>query len=75
MTRWQGNQETTVAHNHFIRVVLVERVPEATVSVRSAAALWKLRNKEKSMHLLILNAYFSIERDAQLLANRIALLK
>jgi hypothetical protein len=45
-----------------------------TVSAKSAAASWRLRNKEKSKPQLV-NYYISIERDAQLLANRIALLK
>ena len=64
------NHEVTAALSPSTRVVLV-----ATVSAKSAAPSWRLRNKEKSKPLSILQQSFSIERDAQLLANRIALLK
>jgi hypothetical protein len=56
-------------------VSLFTRVAKAGLaSVKLAGPLWRLRNKEKSNHFLML-ILVSIERDAQLLANRIALLK
>lgn len=63
------NHEVTAAPSPSTRVV-----PVATVSAKLAAPSWRLRNKEKSKYLHSWTL-FSIERDAQLLANRIALLK
>ena len=62
-----------------------EALAVATVSARSVAPSWKPRSKEKSnpfdsssspfCFFLTPRSPYSIERDAQLLANRIALLK
>jgi hypothetical protein len=71
-TRWPSH-ELTVAPSLSLRVEPAALA--ATVSVRSAAPSWKLRNKEKSKLHPLLTEFYSIERDAQLLANRIALLK
>lgn len=64
------------------------RAAQEMVSVMLAAVSWKQRNREKSKlwslkfyfekkieSLTIISYEYSIERDAQLLANRIALLK
>jgi hypothetical protein len=77
MTQWLVSQGTMAAHSLFIRVVLAGLELEATVSVRSAAASWKPKNRERSKFLIspLILTFLSIERDAQLLANRIALLK
>jgi hypothetical protein len=47
----------------------------ATALDKSDEASWRLRNREKSKTLIDNSPFKSIERDAQLLANRIALLK
>jgi hypothetical protein len=50
-------------------------VAVVTASVKLVAPSWKPRNNEKSNYKSSLHYSYSIERDAQLLANRIALLK
>jgi hypothetical protein len=73
------SREVTAAPSPSTRAELV--APAATVSAKSVAPSWRPRNKEKSKRNHIpLNdppylTPYSIERDAQLLANRIALLK